>query len=141
MAENNENLVISDEPTNKALNQYPFMFDSTELPFFPGDWGRTNSPLRNILQSEGGQDMVQTIRAKKISIPVNMAVSDDTWVGFFEEYSEKGSFTVKVYSPRIHDYDTLTMRMDDFSCKVHKKSEALTAVAGVWDISFTLVEL
>lgn len=141
MAENNENLVISDEPTNKAISQYPFMFDDTELPFFPGDWGRSNAPLRNILQSEGGQDMVQTIRAKKISIPVNMSVADDTWCGFFEEYSEKGSFTVKVYSPKTHTYETMVMRMDSYSCKVHKRSEDLTSVAGVWDVSFTLVEL
>ena len=140
MAENNENIVVNDEPTNKAISQYPFMFDSTTLPFFPGDWQRANNPLRNILQSEGGQDMVQTLRAKKISIPFTTVVADDTWAGFFEEYSEKGSFTVKVYSPRTHGYDTLTMRMEGYSCKPHKGSEKLTAVAGVWDVSFTLVE-
>lgn len=140
MAENNENLVLSDEPTNKAINQYPFVFDTTELPFFPRDWSRSNNPIRSVLQSEGGHDMVQNTRAKKLTISFNAIVADDEWAGFFETYSEKESFGVKVYSPKSHGYDELTMRMEGFSCKAHKGSENLTAVAGVWDVSFTLVE-
>lgn len=139
MAENQENL-LTDEPTSVSMNQYPFVFDSTTLPFFPGSWGRSNNPIRNIIQSEGGQDMMQTTRAKKITIPFSTSVADDEWAGFFEDYSEKGYFQVKVYSPKSHAYDTLTMRMEGFSCKPHKGSEKLTAVAGVWDVSFTLVE-
>ena len=125
---------------NKAINQYPFKFDNTTLPFFPGDWQRANNPLRNILQSEGGQDMLQTIRQRKLSVPFSAVLADDTWIGFFEEYSERGYFSVSLYSPKIHGYETLTMRMEGYNCKPHKHSQDLTEVAGVWDVSFTLVE-
>lgn len=133
--------MAENENTSKAISQFPFMFDSTTLPFFPGDWSRANNPLRNIIQSEGGQDMMQTVRNRKLTISFATSVADDTWAGFFEEYSEKSTFQVKVYSPQTHGYDTLTMRMEGFNCKPHKKSEKLTEVAGVWDVSFTLVEM
>lgn len=122
------------------LKNYPLKFDNTALDFWP-EWGRDNNPIKNTMQSEGGRDMVQVIRARKLSIPFSCAVADDTWVAFFEEYSEKESFSLSIYSPQTHAYETITCQITGFSCKPRKKSELLDAVHGVWDVSFTIEEL
>lgn len=139
MAEN-ETPVVSDEPTSKAISQFPIKFDETVIPFFPGDWSRTANKSKNDMESEGGTRMVQIIRAKRLSLPFSMAIADDTWVGFFEGYSEKEKFNVSIYSPVTHQYETKVVEMVGFSAKPRKRSEKLTEVAGVWEVSFTLEE-
>lgn len=124
-----------------SINNYPFKFDNTIIPFWPSKWGRNNNPIRETMQSEGGRDMMQIIRAEKISVPFNCSVADDEWAGFFETYSKKESFVVSIYSPVTHGYEVHTMYMNGFSCNPRKGSEKLTEVAGVWEISFTLEEL
>ena len=122
------------------LSQYPPKFDSTALTFFPDSWGRQLKKILNKNQSEGGKDLVQTIRAKKISYPFSFAIADDTWVDFFEQYFEKDSFTLSIYSTRTHAYEQTTVRMESLSIKPKKGVEDLTGVTGVWDVSFTLEE-
>lgn len=125
---------------NKAINQYPFKFDNTVIPFFPGDWQRQATKIKNDMESEGGTRMVQIIRGKRLSIPFSFAVADDTWVGFFEEYSEREKFNLSIYSPITHAYEIKVVEMVGFSAKPRKRSEKLTEVAGVWEVSFTLEE-
>lgn len=122
------------------LSDYPIKFDSTSLDFFPKQWGRDLSKITNTNQSEGGKDIVQTIRVKKLSAPITCSVSDDTWCAFFEEYFEKDSFTLSIYSTRTHAYEQKTVRMTSLSIKPREKSQDLTEVTGVWDVSFTLEE-
>lgn len=130
----------NEETTVTPLSQYPVMFDSTALPFFPSSWGRQLKKITNTTQSEGGKDIVQVIRVKKLSYPITCAVAGDTWPAFFEEYYEKDSFTLKVYSPRLGTYEEKTVRMEQLSITPRKHSEKLEAVTGVWDVTFTLEE-
>lgn len=123
-----------------GLNDYPIKFDSTTIPFFPTTWQRTPKKIQNTNQSEGGSDIVQVIRTGKMSISVAFAIADDTWVKFFEEYSEKDSFQISEYSPKTGAYQTITVRMEDFSDGARRKSYGLTSVKGVWDVTFTLEE-
>lgn len=123
------------------LNDYPPKFGQTALTFFPGNWGRQLSKIVNKQQSEGGKDIIQTIRAKKISYPFSCSVADDTWCDFFEQYFELDSFEFSAYSTRTHTYETVTVRMGSLKIIPHKKSQDLTEVTGVWDVSFTLEEL
>ena len=132
--------MANDEPTNKAISQYPIKFDSTELTFFPADLQRTFNKSKVEMESEGGQRMIQIIRSRRLSIPFTCAISDDTWLAFFEEYALKESFQLGIYSPANHGYEYITVEMTNYNAKLRKGSEKLTAVAGVWDVSFTLEE-
>lgn len=132
--------IDNDNDTVVQLKNYPIKFDSTSLTFFPSSWGRQLKKITNTQQSEGGVDIVQVIRTKKISYPITVAVADDSWVDFFEEYYEKESFTLSVYSPRVGGYEEKTVRMDSLDIKPRRHSEDLTEVTGVWDVTFTIEE-
>ena len=132
--------MANDEPTNKAISQYPLKFDSTELTFFPADLQRTINKSKVEMESEGGQRMVQIIRSRRLSIPLSCSIADDVWLAFFEEYSAKEYFQLGIYSPALKNYEYINVEMTNFNAKLRKGSDKLTAVAGVWDISFTLEE-
>jgi len=121
------------------LKNYPIKFGNTALDFFP-QLSRQISKVVNKQQSEGGKDLVQTIRVKKFSFPLSCSVADDTWCGFFEQYYEMDSFVLSVYSTRTHAYETHTVRMEGLSIVQQKGSEDLTSVTGTWNVSFTLEE-
>lgn len=123
-----------------ALRDYPIKFDDTVLPFFPTSWQRTPQKIQNTNQSEGGTDIVQQIRKGKLNIQASFALADVTWIKFFEEYNDKDDFVLSEYSPLKGDYDTHTVRMEGLTNTPRRKSEELTAVTGVWDVSFTLEE-
>lgn len=122
------------------LSLYPPKFDDTALTFFPSSWSRQLSKVLNKNQSESGKDLIQTIRAKKRSYPFSFALADDTWCDFFEQYYEKDSFILSIYSTRTHAYETATVRMEGLTITPRKHSQDLTEVTGVWDVSFTLEE-
>lgn len=123
-----------------GLKDYPIKFDTTPLPFFPSSWGRQLKKITNTQQSEGGVDIVQTIRRKKLSTPITCAVADDDWVDFFEQYYEKDEFTLSVYSPRTGGYEEKRVRIDSLDIKPRRHSEDLTGVVGIWDVTFTIEE-
>lgn len=132
---------MADEPvTPVSIKNFPIKFDTTSLPFFPSEWNRKLKNIKNTSQSEGGKDIVQTIRTGKLSMAFSCSIADDEWVSFFEQYNDKDSFTLSIYSPRTHTYEERTVRMESYSAKPKRRSEGLTEVAGVWDVSFTLEE-
>lgn len=120
--------------------EYPIIMNATELPFFPTSWERTPNKIQNINQSEGGRDIIQRIRSDKMTISASFAIADYTWVQFFEQLNELDSFIVKEYSPRLNDYREMTCRMEGLSLSIRRKSQELSDIFGVWDISFTLEE-
>ena len=130
---------ITEETVVTQIKNYPPMFNETTVPFFP-EIDVKPQTIQNVNQSEGGRDIVQTIRTDKLSASVKMSVAGDKWVRFFYNLSLADSCTFKQYSPLLQGYSTRTVRIEGFSYKMHKHSEDLTAVSGVWDISFTIEE-
>ena len=135
-----DDVIVNDEPTVVDISQYPPMFGDTTVPFFPV---LDNAPknIENKNQSEGGRDIIQTIRKDKLFTSVSLSVADDAWVRFFYDlYKNYDSVVFKQYSPLLQGYDTRTVRIEDFRYKMVKKSEKLEAVAGVWEMSFNIEE-
>lgn len=122
-----------------SMKDYPVMFNNTEIPFFP-EIDVEPKKIANKNQSEGGRDIIQVVRRDKWSLPVKMSVADDEWVAFFYALSLDDSITFKMYSPLEGGYSERIVRMENFKYKMHKHSEDLSAVMGVWDVSFTLEE-
>lgn len=130
---------MADEPV--YLSDYPPMFNGTEVPFFP-EIDNTPENVENVNQSEGGRDIIQRIRTDKLSSAVKMSVADKTWVSFFYGlFKGTSSVTFKQYNPLLDDYETRTVRITNFKYKKVKKSEKLTAVMGVWEMSFNIEEI
>ena len=122
-----------------VLNDYPIKFDNTSLPF-PTGWQQAFNKVQTLLQSEGGDDLIQSIRKGKLSISAQFVLADDNWVKFFRQYYVKDSFILSQYSPLTSTYETRTVRMENLAYSHRRKSEKLTAVTGVWDVSFNLEE-
>lgn len=122
-----------------VLNDYPIKFNDTALPF-PTGWQQTFNKVQSSLQSEGGTDLIQSIRKNKLSVSAQFALADDNWVKFFVQFDRMDSFTLSQYSPLTSGYETRTVRMENLAYSHRRKSEKLTAVTGVWDVSFNLEE-
>lgn len=121
------------------LKDYPIKFNTTSLPF-PTSWKQSHNKIQSVLQSEGGDDLVQRVRVDKLHIDAQFVFADDTWVKFFSQYDKLESFTLYQYSPESSGYEQRTVRMEGFSYGQRRKSEVLTAVTGIWEVSFTLEE-
>ena len=135
-----DDVIVNDEPTIIDITQFPTMFGDTSVPFFP-EVEVSPKNIESVHQSEGGKDVVQSIRKDKLSASVKMKVADDAWVRFFYDlYKNSDSVTFKQYSPLLQSYDTRTVRITDFSYKMVKHSEVLPSVTGVWEMSFNIEE-
>lgn len=121
------------------LSDYPIKFDNTPIPF-PTAWTQVKNKVETSLTSEGGTDLIQGIRKDKLHVDCNLKVANDDWVKFFAEYDAKDSFTLKQYNPLLAGYEQRTVRLESFQYSHIRKSEGLTSVTGVWDISFTIEE-
>ncbi len=121
------------------LKDFPIKFGTTSLPF-PTGWTQTFNKVQSSLQSEGGTDLIQSIRKNKLHIDAQFAVADDTWVKFFKQCDMLDSFTLSQYSPLTSTYEERTVRMENFSYSSRRKSELLDTVTAVWDVSFSLEE-
>lgn len=122
-----------------CLNDFPIKFGSTSLPF-PTAWTQTFNKVQSLLQSEGGTDLIQSIRKDKLHIDAQFVVADDAWVKFFSQCDKLDSFVLSQYSPITSTYEERTVRMEGLTYSHRRKSEKLTAVTGVWDVSFSLEE-
>lgn len=139
MADDENIILTDDEPTEIDIKQYPPMFNSTSVAFFPEiDCSPKN--IENVHQSEGGRDIVQSMRKDKLSASVKLKVAGHEWVKFFYDlYKNYDSVTFKQFSPLLEAYETRTVRLVDFTYKKVKKSEDL-AVTGTWEMSFGIEE-
>ena len=135
MAENTP-VIADEEPT--ALSDYPVKFNDTEIPFFYGNEQFTK--VQTTSMSESGKDLIQTVRNSKLVIPCSFMVADVEWVKTFKEFSLLPSFTLSIYDVITDAYAQHTVRIEDYTHLRRRKSELLTAVKGVWTVTFTIKE-
>ena len=133
---------ITEAEVDRMIETYPIMFDSTELPS-PSQWDETSEVIENVNVTEAGTDQVEVTRYDKLTVNVKYRIAEDSTGGIantLKEFSKKSSFTLKRYDVLAKTYEERTVRMRDFKMSLVPKSEYLTAVNGVWDITFTLKE-
>lgn len=126
------------ENTVTTLRDFPTMFNDVEIPFFYGS--ESYEKVQNSSLSESGKDFVQIVRNSKLSISCEFNLADVAWVKTFREFSLLPSFTLSLYDVVSDTYATHTVRIEDYKHSRRRKSEELTEVKGVWNVSFTIKE-
>jgi len=122
-----------------ALSDFPYKINNTALPF-PSSWTVNPDVLETKKTSEGGTDMIQIQRRNKRTISVSYKLAGVDWLKKILEWKDEDALTVQQYNPITNTYETMTMRMRGVSYGKVKNSEELTAVTGVWTVSFKLEE-
>ena len=94
---------------------------------------------KRVSTTEAGTDIVEVTRYDKLSISAQFGVTG-AWAKVFKTFSKSPSIQVRMYDTESETYETRTMRIRSYRETLKKGSETLTAVNGVWEVSFTLKE-
>lgn len=121
------------------VSNFPIKFDDTIIPFYPTTYDRNDAKIEVVNQTEDGHDDVEIKRTEKTSLSVAFTVND-RWTAIFRTYKNKPSFTVKIYNTLTKDYDSKTMRIEDYDEILIQYSEKSRESMGIYSVSFTLEE-
>ena len=124
--------------TRHTMLDYPLYFDTTVMPQ-PGSWQESSDVIETVNKTEAGTDQIEVTRYDKLTIAVGFVVTDDV-ARTLKAFSKQNSITVKYYDIETDGYKERVMRMRKFSVSLHKGSDKLLAVRGVWDVNFSLEE-
>lgn len=122
------------------LKNYPIKFDNNTIPF-PNSMSFSNEVLETVNETEAGTDVVQIRRIQKMTIQMSFRLMNK-YLKFFEGYAySHTTITVSLYDATADAYVTRTMRMRDFKYSLVEKSELVNDINGMYDISFSLIEM
>lgn len=129
------------------FNTYPITINNHELPS-PSSWQISFGVIETVMTTEAGTDVVDATRVGKITITAQFKLAEGASstdaigqeVKTLQGFATAGVLTVKYYDPGTAAYIEKTMRMRDFSATLVAKSDKLTAVNGVWNVGFKLIE-
>lgn len=124
---------------NTTLRDFPIKFDNVAMPF-PNTWTENSEVVESVETSEAGTDIIQVVRYDKLTINASYKCLSPQ-VKIFKEYSKQASVQVSIYDQIEEAYVTRTMRMRDFSVNYMQGSQDLTVTKGVWEVSFSLLEI
>lgn len=118
---------------------YKYLFDNTEI-LYPISWDENLGVVENVNTSEAGTDIIQVTRLGKLTVKAQFKCTE-TWVAVFEEFAGKDTFTLTRYDALAHNKVTHTVRMRNYNAKLVKNSWKLSGYNGLWEVSFTLLEV
>lgn len=122
------------------LKSYPIKFDTIEIPF-PNSTEVSNEVLENVNETEAGTDIAQIRRIEKLTISMSFRLMD-TYLALFETFAYSTStIQVSMYNATAGTYIMKDMRMRDFKYKLVESSEKVQDINGMYDISFSLIEM
>lgn len=122
------------------LKSYPIKFDTIEIPF-PNSMEVSNEVLENVNETEAGTDIAQIRRIEKLTISMSFRLMD-TYLALFETFAYSTSaIQVSMYNATAGTYIMKDMRMRDFQYKLVESSEKVQDINGMYDISFSLIEM
>lgn len=140
MAENVENIVNDDEPVTGLQENYPIVLNDVEYQYFK-TWNIKLNDSVTTHETEGGtQEDVTTRRGRK-SIGISVTCLQPL-VAQLVALNDLDDFEAKIYNVLTNDYVTITVRVapNSMTYSLKEKSANLSAVNGVWQVSFTLEE-
>lgn len=137
MAEN----IVNDDPRPTGLQtNYPIILNDVEYQYFK-TWSITRNDYVQTHETEAGtqEDVISRKGRRTISITVTCL---QPLLASLVGLADLDEFEAEIYDPVIDDYDTMDVRIGAGSMAYSLKtgSADLSAVNGVWEVSFTLEE-
>ncbi len=133
--------ILNDDPRPTGLQQnYPIVLNNVEYKYFK-TWNISRNDYVATHETEAGtqEDVVSRKGRKSISVSVTCLqplLADLIGLADLDE------FEAKIYDVLLDDYDTMDVRIGagSMSYSLVSGSADLSAVNGVWEVSFTLEE-
>lgn len=140
MAENNNNIVVDDEPVTGLQKNYPIILNNVEYQYFK-TWNVKHSDYVNTHETEAGTQEDSITRKGRHSISVTVTCLQPLLAGLLG-LAALDEFEAQIYNPATDQYVTITVRVaaNSMSYSLKQKSANLETVNGVWNVSFTLEE-
>lgn len=124
-----------------SLKNYPIKLNDVVLPFSDNLWAEDYSNIQNVNTSEVGTDIVQYTRLGKLSLKLSFTLFA-SWIPIFEGFAFSGeTIMVSLFDKPSGGYKVREMRMDKYSKSPVERSELLENMDGMWNFSFTLIEM
>ena len=123
----------------RFLKNYPPIFDDVTIPFFPSTYDRSDEKVSVVNQTEDGHDDVEVVRREKTTLSLTYNVNS-WWAAKFQGFHKQASISVQLYDLESEQYETKTMRMEDYTESLIRHSETTAESMGLYTISFTLQE-
>lgn len=133
--------IVNDEPRPTGLQKnYPIVLDNVEYQYFKV-WNTTRNDYVTIHETEAGTQEDVVTRKGRLSISVSVTCLQPLLASLLS-LADMDEFEAKIYNPATDDYDTIDVRIGAGSMSYNLKtgSADLSAVNGVYEVSFTLEE-
>lgn len=105
----------------------------------PTVWDITYDTKETVNETEAGTDQIILTRKNKLSVSATFQVSS-RWYGFFQHLKDEDSFPLTIYNPIEDTTRAYTVRLRDFVPSFVQYSEKNRGTAGLWNITFTLIQ-
>lgn len=134
-----ENIVNEPRPTGLQKN-YPIILNNVEYKYFKM-WNTTRNDYVTTHETEAGTQEDVVTRKGRLSISVSVTCLQPLLASLLS-LADMDEFEAKIYNPATDDYDTIDVRIGAGSMSYNLKtgSADLSAVNGVYEVSFTLEE-
>lgn len=120
------------------LSTHPTMINSVSIPFM-SNWQTSYETNRKTYTRQSGTETDIILRQRQLTIQASTKCLWDE-VSQFLAYQNQPTLTVSLWNPSTNAYIDHTMRMENFAYSLVKDSEELSAVDGIYNMSFTLRE-
>lgn len=133
--------IVNDEPRPTGLQKnYPIVLDNVEYQYFKV-WNTTRNDYVTTHETEAGTQEDVVTRKGRLSISVSVTCLQPLLASLLS-LADMDEFEAKIYNPATDDYDTIDVRIGAGSMSYNLKtgSADLSAVNGVYEVSFTLEE-
>lgn len=140
MAENTENIVNDDPRPTGLQTNYPIILNGVSYKYFK-TWGITRNDTITVHETESGKQEDVVMRRGRRSIAVTVTCLQPLLASLLA-LADIDEFQAKIYNPATDAYDTIDCRIGagSMSYALKERSADLSAVNGVWSVSFTLEE-
>ena len=134
-----ENIVNEPRPTGLQKN-YPIILNNVEYKYFKM-WNTTRNDYVTTHETEAGTQEDVVTRKGRLSISVSVTCLQPLLASLLS-LTDMDEFEAKIYNPATDGYDTIDVRIGAGSMSYNLKtgSADLSAVNGVYEVSFTLEE-
>ena len=121
------------------LADYPTILDGVQLPF-TDNWDESYETVEVVKKSEAGTDISAITRFDKLTVKTGY-ICMESLARQLKASSCKTSVVLRMYDLNLGGYSERNVRMRNFTAKRVDNTEKIENTNGIWEISFSLIEI